>query len=169
MALHTGTLGGLGQVGGPLETAGGASGGGAGGGGLTSDPLQASTLTTAAHPPAFIKYAATPYAPPVGDPYANGGSGGGGLIPYTDESAGQPPPVAPTSTIQMQQFPPQSQSQRLVQPPAIIDTGMCDASATGRHSLSEQTMVSSTLEHFYTSRGVRANLVLCLVGNLYHG
>ncbi|VDK31732.1 unnamed protein product [Taenia asiatica] len=124
MALHTGTLGGLGQVGGPLETAGGASGGGAGGGGgLTNDPPQASTLTTAAHPPPFIKYAPTPYAPPVGDPYANGGSGGGGLVPYTEENAGQPPPVAPTPTIQMQQFPPQPQSQRLVQPPTIIDAG----------------------------------------------
>ncbi|KAH9281305.1 Zinc finger MIZ domain-containing protein 2 [Echinococcus granulosus] len=116
MALHTGALGGLGQVGGPLENAGGAGGGG----GLTSDPPQASTMATAAHPPPFIKYAPTLYAPP-GDIYANGGSGSGGLVSYSEESTGQPPPVTPT--IQMQQFPPQPQSQRLVQPPTIIDAG----------------------------------------------
>lgn len=135
MALHTSTLGGLGQVNGPLEATGGGS----------ADPSQASPMavsissTQPQQPPAgFMKYAPTnaPFGPPPptsGDLYANGGGGGsGGMVAYGEESGGQPlpppgisPNPPPASTMQMQQFSQPPTNQRLVQPPTIIDPSEC--------------------------------------------
>ncbi|KAM7543108.1 hypothetical protein Aperf_G00000012818 [Anoplocephala perfoliata] len=131
MALHTSTLGGLGQVNGPLEAAGGGS----------ADPSQASPMAVSVssaqpqQPPAgFMKYAPTPgpFGPPpptTGDPYTNGGGGGsGGMVAYGEEGGGQPlpppgisPNPPPANTMQMQQFAQPPTNQRIVQLPTIID------------------------------------------------
>lgn len=127
MALHTSSLGAMGPMGGPLETGSGTSGNTGGG----IDPSQASPMAaappSAPNQPNFMRYQGTPYASVSNDPFANGGPGGNnnsGLVSYTEESAGQPPPT-PTPNIHMQPFASQQQpqSQRLVQQPTIIGPG----------------------------------------------
>ncbi|VDO03095.1 unnamed protein product [Rodentolepis nana] len=113
MALHTGTMGGLGQVNGSLLEANSNVGG--------PDPSQAPPTVSAQSqqppPSGFMKYAAPFGAPhqghtnPGGDPYANGG--GGGMMPtaYSEESGQpqppqlQPPPNISPNTTQQQQPP----------------------------------------------------------------
>lgn len=118
MALHTSSIGAMGQVGGPLETGGGTSGG--------IDPSQVSSMTNTAAPPSssnqpnFMRYQGPPYVSVSNDPYVNGIPSG--LVSYADESAGQP---TPAPNIHMQSFATQQQpqSQRFVHPPTIISPG----------------------------------------------
>ncbi|KAM3175222.1 hypothetical protein ACTXT7_008931 [Hymenolepis weldensis] len=148
MALHTGTIGGLGQVNGPLlETSTNV-----GGPNPSQTPPTVSSQSQQPPPAGFIKYASPFGAPPQGhtnpggDPYANGG-GGGMMTAYGEEGGGQPqqqqlqsplnispnptqqqqpPTAAAPNTMQQQFVQSNQQQQRMVQPPppTIIDPKM---------------------------------------------